>query len=63
MGSPVQGEEHELGVQPAGAILDHRGRCWPTKAAEEFYLRTTAGPRSKISGILGGKPGLKNTAT
>ena len=30
-------------------------------AAEEFYLRTTAEPSVDVNGILGGKPGLRNT--
>ncbi|MBD0348170.1 MAG: M20/M25/M40 family metallo-hydrolase [Thermoleophilia bacterium] len=31
------------------------------RAAEEFYLRTTAEPSVDVNGILGGKPGLRNT--
>src|SRR6185436_10545863 len=30
-------------------------------AADEFYLRTTAEPSIDVNGILGGKPGLRNT--
>ena len=30
-------------------------------AADEFYLRTTAETSVDVNGILGGKPGLKNT--
>jgi acetylornithine deacetylase/succinyl-diaminopimelate desuccinylase-like protein len=30
-------------------------------AADDFYLRTTAGPSVDVNGILGGKPGLTNT--
>ncbi len=30
-------------------------------AADDFYLRTTAGPSVDVNGILGGKPGLANT--
>ena len=38
-----------------------RGGAVRPKAAEEFYLRTTAETSVEVSGILGGKPGLKNT--
>jgi acetylornithine deacetylase/succinyl-diaminopimelate desuccinylase-like protein len=39
----------------AGAVAyDERG-------AEELYLRTTAEPAVDVNGILGGKPGLRNT--
>jgi acetylornithine deacetylase/succinyl-diaminopimelate desuccinylase-like protein len=31
-------------------------------AADEFYLRTTAEPAVDVNGILGGKPGLRNTS-
>src|SRR5205814_1161665 len=31
------------------------------KAADEFYLRTWAEPSADVNGILGGKPGLRNT--
>jgi acetylornithine deacetylase/succinyl-diaminopimelate desuccinylase-like protein len=40
----------EAGAQPYD---DH--------AAEEYYLRTTAEPSVDVNGILGGKPGLRNT--
>ena len=29
------------------------------KAGDEFYLRTTAEPSVEVSGIFGGKPGLR----
>ena len=31
------------------------------RAADEFYLHATAEPSVEVNGILGGKPGLKNT--
>ncbi|HYA08542.1 MAG TPA: M20/M25/M40 family metallo-hydrolase, partial [Gaiellaceae bacterium] len=31
------------------------------KAADEFYVRTWAEPSADVNGILGGKPGLRNT--
>jgi acetylornithine deacetylase/succinyl-diaminopimelate desuccinylase-like protein len=34
---------------------------YDSNAAEEFYLRTTAEPSVDVNGILGGKPGLRNT--
>ncbi len=40
----------EAGVEPLDA-----------KAAEEFYVRTWAEPSADVNGILGGKPGLRNT--
>jgi acetylornithine deacetylase/succinyl-diaminopimelate desuccinylase-like protein len=33
------------------------------RAADEFWLRTTAESSVDVNGILGGKPGLKNTTT
>jgi len=48
---PHGGEELEgQGARP----LDER-------AADEFYLRTWAEPSADVNGILGGKPGLRNT--
>jgi acetylornithine deacetylase/succinyl-diaminopimelate desuccinylase-like protein len=31
------------------------------KAADEFYVRTFAEPSTDVNGIIGGKPGLRNT--
>ena len=42
-------------LREAGAIP------YDAKAADEFYLRTTAETSVEVNGILGGKPGLKNT--
>ncbi len=49
--------------QPAGAeVLREAGAIpYDPKAADEFYLRTTAETSVEVNGILGGKPGLKNT--
>jgi acetylornithine deacetylase/succinyl-diaminopimelate desuccinylase-like protein len=49
--------------QPAGAdVLRDAGAIpYDSEAADEFYLRTTAEPSVEVNGILGGKPGLKNT--
>jgi acetylornithine deacetylase/succinyl-diaminopimelate desuccinylase-like protein len=40
----------EAGAQPLDA-----------KAAEEFYVRTWAEPSTDVNGIVGGKPGVRNT--
>jgi acetylornithine deacetylase/succinyl-diaminopimelate desuccinylase-like protein len=40
----------EAGAQPLDA-----------RAGEEFYLRTWAEPSSDVNGIIGGKPGVRNT--
>jgi acetylornithine deacetylase/succinyl-diaminopimelate desuccinylase-like protein len=42
-------------LEAAGAVP------YDSAAAEEFYLRTTAEPSVDVNGILGGKPGLRNT--
>lgn len=49
--------------QPAGAdVLTEAGAVpYDADAADEFYLRTTAETSVDVNGILGGKPGLKNT--
>ena len=58
-------EEEQAGweMQPAGAdVLREAGAVpYDPKAADEFYLRTTAETSVEVNGILGGKPGLKNT--
>jgi acetylornithine deacetylase/succinyl-diaminopimelate desuccinylase-like protein len=49
--------------QPSGEqVLREAGALpYDDRAAEEFYLRTTAEPSVDVNGIVGGKPGLKNT--
>jgi acetylornithine deacetylase/succinyl-diaminopimelate desuccinylase-like protein len=49
--------------QPTGAdVLREAGAVpYDPNAADEFYLRTTAETSVDVNGILGGKPGLKNT--
>jgi acetylornithine deacetylase/succinyl-diaminopimelate desuccinylase-like protein len=48
---------------PAGAEeLEGQGaRALDPDAAEQFYLRTYAEPSADVNGIIGGKPGLRNT--
>ena len=62
--APVTDEERAgWAQQPAGIdVLREAGAVpYDAKAAEEFYLRTTAETSVEVNGILGGKPGLKNT--
>jgi acetylornithine deacetylase/succinyl-diaminopimelate desuccinylase-like protein len=60
---PTDEERAGWGQQPSGAdVLREAGAIpYDEKAAEEFYLRTTAETSVEVNGILGGKPGLKNT--
>ena len=62
--APVTDEERKgWDLQPAGAdVLRDAGAVpYDPAAADEFYLRTTAETSVDVNGILGGKPGLKNT--
>ena len=49
--------------QPPGedVLRDAGAVPYDERAADEFYLRTTAETSVDVNGILGGKPGLKNT--
>jgi acetylornithine deacetylase/succinyl-diaminopimelate desuccinylase-like protein len=51
---------HQL---PSGAdLLELQGaQPYDERAAEEFWLRTTAETSVDVNGIIGGKPGLRNT--
>ena len=58
--------EEELGAWaklPSGddQLRDQGARALDGRAAEEFYVRTWAEPSADVNGILGGKPGLRNT--
>ena len=48
---------------PPGAeeLIGQGARPLDPRAAEEFYLRTWAEPSLDVNGILGGKPGVRNT--
>jgi acetylornithine deacetylase/succinyl-diaminopimelate desuccinylase-like protein len=62
--APVTDEERAgWALQPPGTeVLAEAGAIpYDPEAAEEFYLRTTAETSVDVNGILGGKPGLKNT--
>jgi acetylornithine deacetylase/succinyl-diaminopimelate desuccinylase-like protein len=49
-------------LTPGGRVLSEAGAVpYDAAAADEFYLRTTAEPSVDVNGILGGKPGLRNT--
>jgi acetylornithine deacetylase/succinyl-diaminopimelate desuccinylase-like protein len=45
----------------AEAISDAGAQQLDAKAAEEFYVRTWAEPSADVNGIVGGKPGVRNT--
>ena len=49
-------------LHPGAAVLAEEG-AWPldATAAEEFYLRTLAGPAVDVNGIVGGSPLLQKT--
>jgi acetylornithine deacetylase/succinyl-diaminopimelate desuccinylase-like protein len=48
---------------PSGSdeLRDQGATPLDAKAIDEFYLRTTSEPSADVNGILGGKPGLRNT--
>ena len=60
---PTDEERAGWEQQPPGTqVLEEAGAVpYDERAAEEFYLRTTAETSVDVNGILGGKPGLKNT--
>lgn len=45
----------------AEAISEAGAQPLDAKAAEEFYVRTWAEPSTDVNGIVGGKPGVRNT--
>jgi acetylornithine deacetylase/succinyl-diaminopimelate desuccinylase-like protein len=50
------------GLPPGGEELESQGaRPLYPNAAQDFYVRTFAEPSVDVNGILGGKPGLRNT--
>jgi acetylornithine deacetylase/succinyl-diaminopimelate desuccinylase-like protein len=61
---PLTDEERESWkelVPGAEMLADAGARPYDDRAADEFYLRTWAEPSVDINGILGGKPGFRNT--
>ncbi len=62
--APPTAEELEAWSQlPSGAeaLAEQGAQPLDARAAEEFYVRTWAEPSVDVNGILGGKPGLRNT--
>ena len=61
--APSEEELAQWAALPPGADeLESQGaRPLDPRAAEEFYLRTWAEPSVDVNGIIGGKPGLRNT--
>jgi len=49
-------------LPPGARELESQGaRPLDPRAAEQFYIRTFAEPSCDVNGIIGGKPGLRNT--
>ncbi|HET8894851.1 MAG TPA: M20/M25/M40 family metallo-hydrolase [Gaiellaceae bacterium] len=49
-------------LSPGATELQKQGaRPLDAKAADEFWLRTTSEPSADVNGIIGGKPGVRNT--
>jgi acetylornithine deacetylase/succinyl-diaminopimelate desuccinylase-like protein len=62
--APVAAEELEAWrtlPDPAEEMRMQGARPLDTKALEEFHVRTWAEPSVDVNGIIGGKPGLRNT--
>ena len=61
--APTADELSAWKALPAGSDeLESQGaRALDPDAAEQFYIRTYAEPSADINGIIGGKPGLRNT--
>jgi acetylornithine deacetylase/succinyl-diaminopimelate desuccinylase-like protein len=62
--APPTGEELEGWAQlPPGAdaLADQGAQPLDAKAVEEFYIRTWGEPAADVNGIIGGKPGVRNT--
>ncbi|HJU37178.1 MAG TPA: M20/M25/M40 family metallo-hydrolase [Gaiellaceae bacterium] len=61
--APTPGELDAWAQLPPGgeALTEADARPLDAKAAEEFYLRTWAEPSADVNGIVGGKPGIRNT--
>ncbi|HEV8179765.1 MAG TPA: M20/M25/M40 family metallo-hydrolase [Gaiellaceae bacterium] len=62
--APPTAEELEAWshLPPGGDAVSEQGaRLLDATAAEEFYVRTWAEPSADVNGIIGGKPGVRNT--
>jgi acetylornithine deacetylase/succinyl-diaminopimelate desuccinylase-like protein len=60
---PTAEEQESWGeLRPGTEVLAEAGAIpYDDRAAEEFYLRTTSEPSVDVNGIVGGKPGVRNT--
>ncbi|HZT94164.1 MAG TPA: M20/M25/M40 family metallo-hydrolase [Gaiellaceae bacterium] len=60
---PTQDELGAWAQLPPGAeaISEAGARPLDPKAGEDFYIRTWAEPSADVNGIVGGKPGVRNT--
>jgi acetylornithine deacetylase/succinyl-diaminopimelate desuccinylase-like protein len=61
--APTSEELEAWSQLPPGAesLAEQGARPLDGKAAEEFYVRNWAEPSADVNGILGGKPGFRNT--
>ena len=61
--APTPEELAAWATLPPGSdeLRDQGARALDATAAEQFYTRTWAEPSADVNGILGGKPGLRNT--
>jgi acetylornithine deacetylase/succinyl-diaminopimelate desuccinylase-like protein len=61
--APTPDELEAWAALPPGAdeLRGQGARPLDERAEEEFYLRTWAEPSADVNGIIGGKPGLRNT--
>jgi acetylornithine deacetylase/succinyl-diaminopimelate desuccinylase-like protein len=61
--APSAEELEAWATLPPGAdeLRDQGARALDPTAAEQFYTRTWAEPSADVNGIIGGKPGLRNT--
>jgi acetylornithine deacetylase/succinyl-diaminopimelate desuccinylase-like protein len=61
--APTAAELSAWAALPSGGdeMRTQGARPLDAKAEEEFYLRTWAEPSADVNGIIGGKPGLRNT--
>jgi acetylornithine deacetylase/succinyl-diaminopimelate desuccinylase-like protein len=62
--APVAAEELEAWAtlpDPAEDMRMQGARALDPRAEEQFYVRTWAEPSADVNGIIGGKPGLRNT--
>src|SRR5438445_3195523 len=61
--APTAEELAAWATLPPGSdeLRDQGARALDATAAEQFYTRTWAEPSADVNGIIGGKPGLRNT--